>query len=436
MPAYVGLDISQETVVACVVLADGREPVRRWSVPNTQPGADALAGRLAEIAAEHGVDTLRIGMEATGLYWWPLACALADAPVLQPFQAPVYALNPKLVHDFRQHYGVLPKTDRADAFVIAERVRFGRQLPPPFRVDLRYAPLQRLTRFRVHLARTLAREKNDFLTFLFLKSSAFGQAQPFHDPFGATSCAVLEEFTTEELAQQELAALATYLAERGRGRFKDPAALAATLQRAARDSYRLDKVLDEPLTLVLGTTMATSRTLQQQLKAVDKTIAQELQAIPQTLGSVPGLGPVWTAGLIAEIGAIHRFDDDAALAHYAGLVWPAHESGAFQAEDTALSKAGNTYLRSYLIEAANSVRLHCPEYAAYYQAKHAQSPKHAHKRALVLTARKLVRLVDALLRSDQLYQAPDQRQPRKEGSAPGSGRPGRHRRAKPVAALA
>jgi transposase len=435
MAGYVGLDVSQETVVAGVVLGDGHEPIPRWSVPNTQPGAEALAGRLAEVAVLHRVEALRIGMEATGLYWWPLACALADAPALQPFQPQVYALNPKLVHDFRKHDGVLPKTDRADAFVIAERVRFGRHLPPPFRVDLRYAPLQRLTRFRVQLAQTLAREKHDFLTFLFLKFSAFAQAQPFHDPFGATSCAVLEEFTTEELAQQDLAALATDLAEQGRGRFKDPAALAAALRRAARDSYRLDKVLDEPLTLVLGTTMATIRTLPQQLKAVDKTITQELAAIPQTLDSVPGLGPVWTAGLIAEIGDIHRFDDHAALARYAGLVWPAHESGAFQAEDTALSKAGNTYLRYYLVEAANSVRLHCPEYAAYYRAKHAQSPKHAHKRALVLTARKLVRLVDALLRTATLYQPPEQRQPQKEGAAPASHRPARHRHSQPAAAI-
>ncbi len=66
--------------------------------------------------------------------------------------------------------------------------------------------------------------------------------------------------------------------------------------------------------------------------------------------------------MIAESGDIGRFADDAALAKYAGLVWDPHESGAFQAQDTPLSKAGNTYLRYYLVEAANSVRLHCAEY--------------------------------------------------------------------------
>jgi transposase len=409
-------------------LADGREPVPRWAVPNSQPGADALVGRLAELAERHGLGGLRVGLEATSLDWWHLASALTDAAALAPYHPRVYALNPKLVHDFRKNDGALPKTDRADAFVIAERVRFGRKLPPPFQLDVRYAPLQRLSRFRVHLAQTLAREKSYFLTFLFLKFSGFAQVQPFKDPFGATSCAVLAEFTTEELAQADLAQLARYLEAKGRGRFADPDALAATLARAARDSFRLDKVLDEPLTLVLGTTMATIRTLQAQLKAVDTTIARELAPIAQTLSSVPGLGPVWTAGLVAEIGEIGRFPDEAALAQYAGLVWKAHESGQFQAEDTQMAKTGNTYLRYYLVEAANSARTHCPEYAAYYQTKLAQSTKHAHKRALVLTARKLVRLVDALLRTGALYRPPETRRDPTEVSTPSTQRPARNRR--------
>ena len=436
MPAYVGLDISQGEATGCFLLADGREPTGRWTTPNTQLGAGELILRLSSLASGHGVDELRIAMEATGLYWWHLANALKDAPVLQPYRVKVYALNPRLVHDFRKTYGALPKTDRADAFIIAERLRFGRALPPPFQIDVRYAPLQRLTRFRMHLAQTLAREKSYFLTFLFLKFSGFCQAKPFGDAFGATSQAVLEDFTTEELAQAPLDELARYLAAKGRGRFQSPEALAATLQRAARDSYRLDKVLDEPLTLVLGTTMATIRTLRAQLRAIDKTIAQELAAIPQTLQSVPGLGPVWTAGLIAEIGDITRFPDERALAQYAGITWKAHESGSFQAEDSTLTKTGNTYLRYYLVEAANSVREHCLEYTTFYQAKVSQSTTHAHKRALVLTARKLVRLVDALLRTDALYRPPESRPDQNtEVSSPTSQRPARNRRTKLAAAV-
>jgi transposase len=114
----------------------------------------------------------------------------------------------------------------------------------------------------------------------------------------------------------------------------------------------------------LKTTLATIRTLQDQLRAVDRTISQDVAALPaarRTLDSVPGLGPVWTAGLLAEVGDIFRFDNEAAVAKFAGLVWKPRESGDFQGEDTVLAKTGNPFLRYYLIEAANSVRQHCPE---------------------------------------------------------------------------
>jgi transposase len=412
--AFVGLDLSQADAHVCFLLADGSEPTTRWTVPNTQPGADALSQTLAGLAHHYAITDLRIGMEATGLLWWHLALHLRAAPALQPYTPQVYALNPQLVATFRANYGALPKTDRADAFLIAERIRFGRKLPAPVQLDIRYAPLQRLTRFRLHLVQNLAREKNYCLSFLFLTFSGFGQVSPF----GATSSAVLEEFTTEELAQQSLEALTAYLDAKGRGRFADPATVASTLQREARDSYHLDRVLQEPRRLVLATTLASIRSLQAQLKTLDVTIARELAGLPQTLDTVPGLGPVWTAGLVAELGDITRFADEAAIAQYAGLTWETYQSADYQAEDTAMTKRGNAYLRYYLVEAANSVRLYCPEYGQYYAAKAAETPRHAHKRALVLTARKLVRLIDALLRNGTRYQLPSERQRRDTHSHP------------------
>ena len=68
---------------------------------------------------------------------------------------------------------------------------------------------------------------------------------------------------------------------------------------------------------------------------------------------------------------------------------------------------GNRFLRYYLVEAANSVKRYLPEYAQFYHKKFQEVPKHQHKRALVLTARKLVRLVDVLLRNHQLYTPPE-----------------------------
>ena len=94
---------------------------------------------------------------------------------------------------------------------------------------------------------------------------------------------------------------------------------------------------------------------------------------------------------------------NSSMEKYAGLTWLKNDSGDFVSEDNHVSKAGNTYLRYYLGEAANSVRRHLPEYGEFYDKKFAEVTKHQHKRALALTSRKFVRLVFGLLVKNQLY---------------------------------
>jgi len=409
-PFYLGLDVSLQTGMACLLDYLGQEVVPRWSFRNNRPGAEELAQKVAELLTSHRATILLVGMESTGIYGWHLACFLSETPLLRAWNARVYMFNPYRTLNFKKAMGDLGKTDRVDALVVAQWLRVG-HLPAPFAIDTVYGPLQRLTRFRRHLSETITREKVYTVGLLFLAFSEFGVTTPFRDPFGATSQAVLDEFSLDELATKPLEELSTYVARSGHGRFSDPGEVARILQKAAKDSYRLDKVHDNALRIVLGVSLTTIKTLTRQLKEIDEAIAKDLKAIPiaACLLSVPGLGPVYTAGLLAEIQDIHRFQDHAALAKFAGLTWRSHQSGDFTAEETPLTKTGNTYLRYYLVQAANSVRVREPEYRAYYQVKYNEATKHHHKRALALTARKLVRLVDALLRDAQLYLPPGQR---------------------------
>ena len=115
---------------------------------------------------------------------------------------------------------------------------------------------------------------------------------------------------------------------------------------------------------------------------------------------------MYAAGKVAEISDNNRFPNHAALAKYAGLAWTEHQSGQFKAENTHMIRSGNRYLKYYLLEAANKVREHDPEFKRFYGLKYAETPKTPHKRALALTARKFVRLVYALLRSNRIYTPP------------------------------
>jgi len=162
-----------------------------------------------------------------------------------------------------------------------------------------------------------------------------------------------------------------------------PEATAKLLQKAARDSYRLDKVLYNPINATIATSLNCIKALEKEVKGLDKAIEK--------------------TGIIAELGDITKFNNQASVAKYVGLAWRKKQSGNFTADNTFLTKTGNKYLRYYLLEAAASVMRHNTEYFDYYHKKYGEALIHKHKRALALTGRKLVRLIFALLRNNQLY---------------------------------
>lgn len=247
------------------------------------------------------------------------------------------------------------------------------------------------------------RESNFLMTNLYLKCSDYTLA--FNNKLSATSLAVMEEFASAEaLAEASLDELTQFLILHGKNRFDDPQAVAKELQKAARSSYRLPKAMADSVNLAMASSIRVVRTIQEQLKSLKKAIEDHLGTIPQTLDSVPGIGPVFASGILAEIGDINQFESHKQLAKFAGLAWTQHQSGNFTASQTRLIHSGNRFLRYYLIEAADSVRMHDPVFARYYELKKAEPKQFAHKRALALTARKLVRLVFSLLKTNQLYQ--------------------------------
>jgi len=372
--------------------------------PNTLPGARALESQLLQLMKEKGFSTLKIATEATSFLDLHLVDFLASSQDLAPFNPSIYQFNPKLVRNFKRAYPDKDKTDKIDAFVIADRLRFGR-LPEPYESHRPYLPLRRLTRYRFHLVKAISREKAYFITHLYLKFSAFSVEKPFASLFGATSLALITEFSPDELVHLPLEDLTQFIIKNGKNRFKAPEKIAEALQRAARESYRLRPALSSSIDLILATILQTLRALGEALKEVDRAIEKEFQAFPNTLQSIKGIGPVYSAGIFSEIGDIHRFSTEDALAKFAGLTWKRYQSGNFEAEETHMSKTGNEYLRYYLIEASNALRVHNAEYKAYYETKFQEVTIHQHKRALALTARKLVRLVFALLKKGQLYRA-------------------------------
>lgn len=401
-PLYVGIDVSSKTNVTYLMRPDGSK-YSSFSVQNNVGGAKILSEKIVSAMNSMSLTDVVIGMEATSIYGDHLVHSLREDGRLGCFQRKIHVLNPKQVRKFKEAYPDLPKNDFVDAFIIADHLRFGRIASEVYMDDYRYEALKTLTRARFYAVQNLAREKQRFANYLFQKYSELAQNPDFKNT-SATMLNLVNDFeSVDDLANVPLQELSAYIEKSGRGRFADPEAVAKQIHAAARGSYRLPKTINDSVNQAMSASIATMRAMQAQIKALEKAIEQQFEIIPNTLTSIPGIGPVYSAGIIAEIGDIHRFESQASVAKYAGLVWSQHQSGDFEAERTRMIKSGNRFLRYYLLEAANSVRRCDFEFKRYYDLKYKEVNVGQHKRALALTARKLVRLVFRLLKDNRLY---------------------------------
>ena len=111
---WIGIDVSKQWLECACAGA----PAQAQRYRNEAAGIDALLAWLR--AAPVGL----VVLEATGGYETAVATALAGAAV------PVAVVNPKQVRDFARAKGILAKTDRIDAQVLAE---FARLIRPAVR---------------------------------------------------------------------------------------------------------------------------------------------------------------------------------------------------------------------------------------------------------------------------------------------------------------
>ena len=402
-PLYVGIDVSSKSNVVYFMLPDGSKHCN-FSVANSHTGSSQLVKRILSAMTSCSLDTVLIGLEATSVYGDNLVYFLREDAALARFNSKIHVLNPKQVSKFKEAYNDLPKNDLIDSFVIADCLRFGRINKEVYIGDYRYKALQNLTRARYFAVSNLIKEKQRFMNILFKKYSTMTQEKVFSDTFSTTALAVYDEFeSAEALADMDLHELTAFIMEKGKNRFPNPNAVAKAIQKAARSSYRLPKTVNDSVNQVLSISITSIKALEAQIKEFDKAIATQMELLPNVLISIPGIGPVFSAGIMAEIGDINRFHNHAQLAKYAGLAWKQHQSGDFEAQTTRLINSGNRFLKYYLCEAAFSLVRCDKEYSDFYHLKYKEVNRYQHKRALALTARKFVRLVFRLLKDNRLY---------------------------------
>ena len=278
------------------------------------------------------------GMEATGHYWYPIYSFLKAKGYT------IYVINPIQSDSLRKMYIRQTKNDSIDSFLIAEVIRLGQ--------------------------------------------------------FGTTSMGILEKYLTpENIENAPIDELFEIIKDKSHNRLTR--AKAISIKEAAADTFGI-KIAQDAFSFQLKQLIDRMNFLDKQIEALDCQILEYYEKFDCYLHTIPGIGIIGAATILAEIGDISRFKNSSSLIAFAGIDPTVRQSGEFNSTHNHMSKRGSPYLRHAIFLAATTCSFHNSPLNAYYKKKRDQG-KH-HLTATGAVARKLTTVIYAVLRDSKPYE--------------------------------
>jgi len=390
-----------------------RETLWKGRVEHSAPAIHRLADRLVELA-EGEPSLVGVAIEIP-------RGALVDTLSEHGFQ--VFALNPKQTDRFRDRYSPAgAKDDSRDALVLADALRTDQHCFRQVRLD---DPLVIQLREHVHMHEEL-RDQEVRLTnqLRALLHRYFPQALA-HEPRGVTNWLLdlLEHASTPERARRLQKATVAKILKRNmirritadgvRAALREPS---LHLTEGAADAASAHvRMLIPRLRLVRSQKVQVRRRLEQLLDALGQPAPEATETTSpegrehrdaEILLSMPGVGTVVAATMLAEASWALEHRDYQALRGHAGIAPVTYASGT--KSRVRMRKACNGRLRDACYHWARVASQHDPGCKAYYQRLRGRG--HTHGRALRSVANRLLRILVAALKSHALFD-PDHARP-------------------------
>jgi len=244
------------------------------------------------------------------------------------------------------------KTDRVDASALAHLARLN-YLPTAYAAPQEIRDLRQHLRCREWLIDERWRAKNRIHAVL----AGYNLASPVTDLFGRAGQEWLVEVAEKELRP--------------------------TSKKVVLETLNMIDQLDDQI---------------KELKN-DIPLPEELKPKAELLMSMPGIGKLISAVILAEIGDISRFHSPKALCSWAGLTPRAHQSDR-TVRHGRISKQGSRYLRSAMVCAAMTASRVSPRRYGVYEHL---ARKIGRRGARVAVGRRLLTVVYYMLKRNQPY---------------------------------
>jgi transposase len=164
--------------------------------------------------------------------------------------------------------------------------------------------------------------------------------------------------------------------------------------------------LSAPQHQLVAPLLALLQPLNQQLAVLEAQLAREVavHAAARRLCTVPGVGAVTAAAVVATLDDVGRFASAGQVAAYVGLV-PRERSSGEQQRRGPLTKAGNRRMRWLLVQAAWAYwRSRTTVRTVLRRWVERLAERRGKLRAVVALARRLTRILYALWRDASVYE--------------------------------
>ena len=384
----VGIDIGKNHHEASIVSPEGKQIGRSLRFATTHKGADSL---MSFIFKNIGNSPCVFGMEATGHYWYPIYSFLKAKGYT------IYVINPIQSDSLRKMYIRQTKNDSIDSFLIAEVIRFG-QFGTTSMADENILAMRQLCRYRDSVISSRTEIKLRIGTIM---EQIFPEYEKqFSTLWVSTSMGILEKYLTpENIENTPIDELFEIIKDKSHNRLTR--AKAISIKEAAADTFGI-KIAQDAFSFQLKQLIDRMNFLDKQIEALDIEIMKYYEQFDCYLHTIPGIGIIGAATILAEIGDISRFKNSSSLIAFAGIDPTVRQSGEFNSTHNHMSKRGSPYLRHAIFLAATTCSFHNSPLNAYYKKKRDQG-KH-HLTATRAVARKLTTVIYAVLRDSKPYE--------------------------------
>ena len=398
MPTYfVGIDVSKFKHTCCIIDGDGEIIKKSFGFSNSKEGFDSLIEIFKSI--DQSESLFQIVMEATGHYHECLFRYLVANNYLAQIK------NPVVIARFKQsEYLDKAKTDNLDALLIAQYASkhpFSPSMLKSYNIErirrisrAKYFFYQDKERTINHLHRYLDESFPELIPFLRKRGDIKRyQGRNFFD--SKTTLWFVENFPSAKKFSNARSETAEKLRIMSKGAFS--LIKFNELRKIAKESIGVSFQETEEIIIQL---VQELRNIQERNDKLDELLIPLIDETAPNLLTVPGIGYRLAGLLISEIGDASQFPSADKIIKFAGLDVRVYQSGTIE-KHGAIRKRGSPLLRYALFQAAEKARIHCPEIAEFYSKKKGEG-KHPIC-ALTHTARKILRIVWAILKTGQNY---------------------------------